>query len=51
MTEPAARDEFERILQEEPGTGFGGRTIRVGQTAAFRSEDFLRIEIQDAPDY
>jgi hypothetical protein len=48
MDEEAAQAEFERILSEGPAHSLSkDALIRVGKTAAFRSEDFSRIEIQE----
>jgi hypothetical protein len=48
LEEDAAQAEFDRIVAERPGTGFAGKIIKVGKSAAFRSGDFTRIEVQDA---
>jgi hypothetical protein len=49
MEEEAAQAEFERILAEKPGQGSANEIIRVGKTAAFKSGDFSRIELQGPP--
>jgi hypothetical protein len=49
MSEEAAKRELERIVAEEPRKGNAGKVIQLGRSAAFRSLDFIRAEIEDAP--
>ena len=48
MDEETAQRELERIVAEGPRRGSAGKVIQLGRTAAFRSIDFVRPEIQDA---
>ena len=48
MTEEEAQAELDRILEEKPGLN-EREVIRVGKTGAFRSGDFVQIQIQDPP--
>jgi hypothetical protein len=50
MSDESAQHELERILSQGPRKGSAGKIIKLGKTAAFRSIDFVRAEIQDSFD-